>query len=85
MYGRLIDFYPKRAGAVQLSLPTELVERLKLIEVGHVRAYAADGSEHRYRVMGIAEVQGRSRQRRRNWSPTQDRPMNRYCHCAEAH
>jgi len=50
------------SGAVQLSLPAELVERLKLMELGQVRVYTADGAEHEYRVMGIAEVevQGRS-------------------------
>jgi len=50
------------SGAVQLSLPAELVEKLKLIELDRVRVYTADGAEHRYRVMGIAEVevQGRS-------------------------
>jgi clan AA aspartic protease len=49
-------------GAVQLSLPAELIERLKLIELGQVQVYTADGSKHEYRVMGIAEVevQGRS-------------------------
>jgi clan AA aspartic protease len=49
-------------GAVQLSLPVELVERLKLIELDQVQVYTADGSKHEYRVMGIAEVevQGRS-------------------------
>jgi len=50
------------SGAVQLSLPVELIERLKLMELGRVRVYTADGGEHEYRVMGIAEVevQGRS-------------------------
>lgn len=49
-------------GAVQLSLPVELVEKLRLIELDRVRIYTADGGEHEYRVMGIAEVevQGRS-------------------------
>ncbi|MGQ9629843.1 MAG: retroviral-like aspartic protease family protein [bacterium] len=50
------------SGAIRLSLPVELVERLKLIELGRVRVYTADGGEREYRVMGIAEVevQGRS-------------------------
>lgn len=50
------------SGAVQLSLPAELVEKLKLIELDQIRFYTADGGEHEYRVMGIAEVevQGRS-------------------------
>jgi clan AA aspartic protease len=50
------------SGAVQLSLPAELVERLRLMELGQIRVHTADGAEHEYRVMGIAEVevQGRS-------------------------
>lgn len=64
-------------GAVELSLPAELVERLKLMELGQVRAYTADGSEHRYRVMGIAEVevQGRSCQVRVIELPRGARPL----------
>ena len=52
------------SGAGQLSLPAELIESLKLTELGHVRARTADGGEHIYRVMGIAEVevQGRTAQ-----------------------
>ncbi|MEA3459323.1 MAG: hypothetical protein U9R11_01360 [Chloroflexota bacterium] len=48
--------------AVQLSLPAEFVERLKLMELDQIRVHTADGAEHEYRVMGIAEVevQGRS-------------------------
>jgi clan AA aspartic protease len=49
------------SGAVQLSLPVDLVERLKLMELGQVRVYTADGGEHEYRVMGIAEVELRGR------------------------
>ena len=49
------------SGAVQLSLPVELVERLKLMELGQVRVYTADGGEHEYRVMGIAEVEVQGR------------------------
>lgn len=50
------------SGAVQLSLPAQLVERLKLMELGQIRVHTADSAEHDYRVMGIAEVevQGRS-------------------------
>ncbi len=49
-------------GAVQLCLPVQLIDRLKLIELDQVRIYTADGGEHEYRLMGIAEVevQGRS-------------------------
>ena len=49
------------SGAIQLSLPVELVERLKLMELGQVRVYTADGAEHEYRVMGIAEVEVQGR------------------------
>ena len=50
------------SGAIQLSLPVEFIERLKLMELGQIRVHTADGGEHEYRVMGIAEVevQGRS-------------------------
>jgi len=49
------------SGAVQLSLPAERVESLKLMELGQVRVYTADGGEHEYRVMGIAEVEVQGR------------------------
>ncbi len=50
------------AGAVGLCLPVEMIEQLRLIELDTIRVETADGSFHRYRVMGIAEVevQGRS-------------------------
>jgi len=49
-------------GAVELAIPTELIERLKLREIGEVQVYTADGGEHTYRVFGIVDisVQGRS-------------------------
>jgi len=52
----LVDF-----GALQLSLPVELVERLKLMELDQVRVYTEDGGEHEYRVVGIAEVEVQDR------------------------
>lgn len=53
-------------GAAELALPAEMIERLKLEEVDKVKVYTADGAEHEYRVMGMAEsfVQGRSCQLR---------------------
>ena len=45
------------SGAAELSLPANLVEQLKLENLGKVRVYTADGGEHEYRVMGIAEVE----------------------------
>ncbi|MFC1805842.1 retroviral-like aspartic protease family protein [Planctomycetota bacterium] len=48
-------------GAVELALPAELVERLKLKEVGAVRAFTADGGRHEFRLFGIAEVEVQGR------------------------
>ena len=45
------------SGAAELSLPANLVEQLKLEDLGKVRVYTADAEEHEYRVMGIAEVE----------------------------
>lgn len=48
------------SGAAELALPAELIESLKLEELGEVRV-TADGGQHEYRVLGIVEleVQGR--------------------------
>lgn len=48
-------------GAIELALPMELVERLKLKEVGTVRAFTADGGKHEFRLFGIAEVEVQGR------------------------
>lgn len=48
-------------GAVELALPAELIERLRLVEVGVIRVETADGAHHRYRLMGIAEVEVQGR------------------------
>jgi len=49
-------------GAVELALPAELIERLRLEPLGEIRAYTADGVRHDYRVFGIPEleVQGKT-------------------------
>lgn len=49
------------SGAAELALPAELIESLKLEELGDVRVFTADGGQHEYRVLGIVEleVQGR--------------------------
>ena len=49
------------SGAAELALPVQVIERLRLEQLGEVRVYTADGGEHDYRVFGIAEleVQGR--------------------------
>jgi len=49
------------SGPLHLSLPVELVERLKLMELDQVRVYTEDGGEHEYRVVGIAEVEVQDR------------------------
>ena len=48
-------------GAVELALPAELIERLRLAEVGTIRVETADGVDHVYRIMGIAEVEVQGR------------------------
>jgi clan AA aspartic protease len=50
------------SGAVELALPAELVERLRLEELDTIRVRTADGGGHQYRVVGIVEleVQGRT-------------------------
>jgi len=65
------------SGAIELALPVELVERLKLEQVGTMRAETADGGFHDLRVMGIAEVevQGRKAQVRLIELPRGARPL----------
>lgn len=47
--------------AAELALPVDLLERLKLEELGNVRVYTADGGQHDYRVFGIAEIEVQGR------------------------
>ena len=49
------------SGAAELALPIELVDRLKLEQLGTVNVYTADGGEHDYRVFGIAEIEVQGR------------------------
>jgi len=49
------------SGAAELALPVDLVERLRLEDLGTVRAFTADGGEHEYRLFGIAEVEVQER------------------------
>lgn len=49
------------SGAAELALPIDLLDRLKLEELGNVRVYTADGGQHDYRVFGIAEVEVQGR------------------------
>jgi len=64
-------------GAVELALPAEIIERLKLEELGKIRVYTADGAEHEYRVLGMVEleVQGRTCQVRAIELPRSSRPL----------
>ncbi len=49
------------SGAVELALPTEMIDRLKLENLGTVQVYTADGGQHEYRIFGIAEVEVQGR------------------------
>lgn len=49
------------SGAAELALPTEMIEQLKLDQLGTVHVYTADGGQHEYRVFGIAEVEVQGR------------------------
>jgi clan AA aspartic protease len=48
-------------GAVELALPVEIIERLRLVELDTMRAETADGGLHTLRVMGMAEVEVQGR------------------------
>ncbi len=50
------------SGALELALPAELVDRLRLEETGEIRVRTADGTVHDYRTFGIVDltVQGRT-------------------------
>jgi clan AA aspartic protease len=45
------------SGATELALPTEIIDRLKLEQLGSVRVYTAGRGEHEYRVFGIVEIE----------------------------
>lgn len=49
------------SGAAELALSVDLLERLKLEELGNVRVFTADGGQHDYRVFGIAEIEVQGR------------------------
>ena len=49
------------SGAAELALPTELIDRVRLEQVGEVNVYTADGVQHEYRVFGIAEIEVQGR------------------------
>lgn len=65
-------------GAAELALPAEIIERLRLEDLGKIQVYTADGAQHEYRrVMGIVEVevQGRTCQVRAIELPRSSRPL----------
>lgn len=43
-------------GAVELALPTELIEKLQLKELGKINVYTADNARHELRLMGMIEL-----------------------------
>jgi len=49
------------SGASELALPVDLIERLKLEELGNACVFTAYGGRHDYRVFGIAEVEVQGR------------------------
>ena len=50
------------SGALELALPADLIEKLRLEEIGKMRVRTADGIVHDYRTLGMVDltVQGRS-------------------------
>ncbi len=49
------------SGAVQLALPVEIVERLRLLPMDKITVFTADGGSHEYRVVGIVEIEVQGR------------------------
>ncbi len=49
------------SGAVQLALPVEIVEQLRLEPIDQITVFTADGARRRYRVVGIVEIQVQDR------------------------
>ena len=65
------------SGAAELSLPAEMIGKLRLEQTGKVQVYTADGGRHTYRVFGIVDitVQGRSCQVRTIELPQAPEPL----------
>ncbi|HUT02272.1 MAG TPA: clan AA aspartic protease [bacterium] len=49
------------SGAVQLALPIQIVERLRLLPMDKTTVFTADGGSHEYRVVGIVEIEVQGR------------------------
>ncbi|MHC4502535.1 MAG: pepsin/retropepsin-like aspartic protease family protein [Planctomycetota bacterium] len=65
------------SSAIELSLPAEMIRKLRLEHVGEIRVYTADGNRPTYRVFGIVDltVQGRSCQVRAIELPQATEPL----------
>lgn len=65
------------SGAIELSLPAEMIRKLRLEQTGEIRVYTADGGRPTYRVFGIVDltVQGRSCQVRAIELPEATEPL----------
>ena len=65
------------SGATELAIPSDIVERLRLVELGRMTAYTADGCSREYRVLGMVEleVEGRRCQVRAVELPAGARPL----------
>ncbi len=65
------------SGAIELALPAEHIEELRLEPLGDKRFFTADGANHTYRLFGIVEleVQGRTCQVRAIELPHGAKPL----------
>ncbi len=65
------------SGATELAIPSDVVERLRLVELDKTTAYTADGRRREYRVTGMVEleVEGRRCQVRAVELPAGARPL----------
>jgi clan AA aspartic protease len=45
------------SGAIDLCLPAEFVERMRLEPLGTTAVFTADGAQHEYRLVGIVECE----------------------------
>ena len=48
-------------GAVELALPAENINTLRLQQLDVIKVYTADGGQHKYRIFGIAELEVQNR------------------------
>ncbi len=50
------------SGAAELALPTEIIDKLRLEQLGTIGVRTADNSLHEYRVFGMVELEVQGRQ-----------------------